>query len=116
MMWGLEFRGVLFRSTGLTIGTQLRHHYTTGKGVKIIAEGPITGYGWGRDLQVDELFYDATPETRAAGGFRQTRRPQGAFGGAPGPPAPRPAATPGGAPPGARGPPAGSHSPPSAPP
>lgn len=56
--------------TGLTIGARLRHHYTTGKGVNIIAEGPITGYGWTRDFQVHEVAYDATPETRRAAGFK----------------------------------------------
>lgn len=58
--------------TGLAIGAMLRHHYTTGKGVKIIAEGPVTGYRWGNDLRVSELMYDATPATRQAGGFSET--------------------------------------------
>lgn len=57
--------------TGLTVGARLRHHYTTGKGVKIIAEGPITGYTWTSDFQVAEVVYDATPETRRAAGFRE---------------------------------------------
>lgn len=57
------------QETGLTIGAVLRHHYTTSKGVKIIAEGPVTAYKWGRDLAVAELVYNATPATRQAAGF-----------------------------------------------
>lgn len=60
--------------TGLVIGSRLRHHYVTGKGVKIVAEGEILSYKWDGDLRVSEIFYDATPETRQAAGFSDTVR------------------------------------------
>lgn len=57
--------------TGLTIGSMLRHHYTTAAGTAIIAEGPVTRYRWS-GLRVSVLDYDATPETRKAAGFSAT--------------------------------------------